>query len=179
MKKFSEYKWYIIGIGLVAIPIAISLMFKTAPTEAQEEDKMPVGFSMYDWHTGIANDNVKVADIYGRNQKDDNACVHVRKVDGREELWLCFDDACPIKWLLGFERITYQVSIMTKDYAYTYSSACTCIHNENGNVLRVDYPQNMLKLFSEHNEFFLTLLRKGKQVDTFHFDAIKPLEWNL
>ena len=168
--------WWIPIVGALAVFLVGLLLLHlwTRPTEVVEE-KTPLPFSMYNWRIGTSDDIIKVADICGKNATDDNVFLHVRQIDANREVWLQIGDGYEIKWRIGEQRITYSVKFSSVDYMKSYSSACTCVHNENGNVLRVDYPKNILGFLYEEKDFSVTILRKGATVDTYNFCALEPL----
>lgn len=168
--------WWIplVSASVIFCLMLLVLHLLTRPDEVVEE-KPQLPFSMYNWRIGTSDDIIKVADICGKNATDDNVFLHVRQIDANREVWLRIGDGYGIKWRIGDERITYSVKFSSVDYMKSYSSACTCVHNDNGNVLRVDFPKNILDFLYEEKDFSITILRKGAVVDTYNFSALQPL----
>lgn len=180
MKKYKD--WLYVTIAAVVIFVfgilcaTFYLMYAESDEEvAKELEELPRPFSMYDWHTGTSDNIITVADICGKDASDDNVFLHVRDLGTDREVWFKIGDGVGLRWRPGFERITYTIKFSTEDYTTSHSSACTCVHNENGNVLRVDYPESILKLLYKEKKFNVTLLCKGKTVGLYRFDAIAPL----
>lgn len=159
-----------------------TLCTKCADASDTSSEKKPMTRPMYDWHYGVIDDVVFVADVCGRNRNEDNAFIHIRKPvsgiggDGTE-LWINVGDGYVLKWQNGCETRTYSVKFATNDYTKSFSSACTCVHNENGNVLRVDYPESIITLLGMSNKFQMTILNRGNVFDTYYFDVVKRFSW--
>jgi hypothetical protein len=174
----SVLPWFILFFFFIGFMVYFNTIF--IGSEEDETDKemvdMPVPFSMYDWRVGTSDNTITVADICGKDAEDNNVFLHVRDLGTDRELWFKIGDGVGLRWRIGYERITYTIKFSTEDYTVSHSSACTCVHNENGNVLKIDYPQNILKLLYKEDKFTVHLLCGGKVVGLYRFDAIKPLE---
>ena len=146
-----------------------------SPYEENIEEQPQKPFSMYDWRYGTVNGYIGVADVCGKNTRDDNMFLHIRKIDKSQEIWIKCDDDYDLKWRVGYERITYSLKFTSDDYKHSFTSSCTCIHNENGNVLNVDYPQDILSLLAKQCLFNVKILRMGTEYDDFTFSTTEPL----
>lgn len=182
--KDSFFSSVLPWIILLFFTIGVAVYFNSVFIGSEEDEttkemvEMPVPFSMYNWRVGTSDNVIKVADVCGKDADDNNVFLHVRDLGANRELWFKIGDGVGLRWRIGYERITYTIKFSTEDYTMSHSSACTCVHNENGNVLRIDYPQNILKLLYKENKFTVHLLCGGKVVGVYRFDAIKPLELN-
>lgn len=174
----SVLPWVIFLFFMVGVAVYFNSVFIGSEEDGaqKESSELQLPFSMYDWRIGTSDNTITVADICGKDSADDNVFLHVRDSGVDRELWFKIGDGVGLRWRIGYERITYAIKFTTEDYTVSHSSACTCVRNENGNVLRIDYPQNILKLLYKENKFTVHLLCGGKVVGVYRFDAIKPLE---
>lgn len=174
----SVLPWIIFLFFIAGVAVYFnSVLIGSEEDEGQKESpELQLPFSMYDWRVGTSDNTITVADICGKDAADNNVFLHVRDLGIDRELWFKIGDGVGLRWRIGYERITYSIKFSTEDCTVSHSSACTCVRNENGNVLRIDYPQNILKLLYKENKFTVHLLCGGKVVGVYRFDAIKPLE---
>lgn len=175
-KMEKENKWFL--IGLLCIPFGLALFFYIIDkAEHTEIEETPIPFSAYDWHRGIVNDTIIVYDVYGKNKSDDNLRLHVREVGEEREVWLRVGNGYQTKCRVGYEDKTYSVQFSTKDCMDSYTSICTVIFNENGAVLKVNYPQHIIDLMTDNNQFNVAILCHGRLADIYEFSVIKPLNF--
>lgn len=174
----SVLPWIIFLFFMVWVAVYFNSVFiGSEEDEGQKESpELQLPFSMYDWHTGTCNNSMTVSDICGKDANDNHVFLHVRNFGDKQEVWFKIGDGVGLKWRIGYEHVTYTIKFSTEDYTISHSSVCTCVHNENGNVLKVDYSQNILKLLREQRKFTVTLLCRGKYVGVYKFNAISPLE---
>lgn len=163
-----------LGCGLCCLLILTMAYFCTRETE-QKEPEVQLPFSWYDWRVGSFNDTVTIADVCGQNDAEEKIYVHLRKIGTGRELWLKVEDVYKLRCRIGCERTTFTVKFSTTDYITNHTSACTCVHNEDGDVLRVDYPQRIFELLDAERDFMITILYRGAIVDTYKFHTIQPL----
>lgn len=181
IKKLNGWLYTTIAaIVLFALGVLLATLYlnRIRPINGNDYENDNVQFSMYNWNYGVINDSIMVADVCGINDSYDEAFLHLRKpIKGGwdSELWLKPGDG--LKWCRGYERITYSVKFSTVDQTESFSSACTCVNNENGNVLKVDYPSKIIDFVCVTDSFQLVILHKGKIYDTYHFSVAKPFAW--
>ena len=126
--------------------------------------------TMYVWHNGKGNGLVRVADICGTGKEMDNAFIHVRQEKNKA--------AEVILWLYdrNFEPSNhYNVSIRFD--STTLDRKCRFVINNDGmGVLYINRPKNVLKQMTDHETFDITLKRRNKVIDTYHYQTPK-LQW--
>ena len=125
---------------------------------------------MYEWHYSTTKQGVVVADICGRNEREDNAFIHIRKEpSGLTEVifWLA-DSTLP--------NARYRMATEFGEVHKTFKTKTRFINNNS--VLYMRRPFDLIELMKKNKSFKFMMLKGRDTLNCYTFQSFEELQWH-